>query len=132
MDGNEHGWWEIGDDFLVNIVVAGLSPYEVDAVGNYIMGHDPKEIWYTRVAKEKSYGECDPNKIKIYWIRDNGDIEPVKNLAEIKRYPIGLPSLSKGGCWKQGRIDESGRERHHPPQHRHARGDPHNRFESFL
>ena len=90
LDGNEHGWWEIGEDHLVNIVVAGCSPYEVDAVGSYIMGHDPREIWYTRVAKEKGYGECDPKKIDIYRIRDNGEIEPVKNLAEIKRYPIGL------------------------------------------
>jgi len=90
MDGNEHGWWKIGEDRLVNIVVAGCSPYEVDAVGSYIMGHDPREIWYTRIAKEKGYGECDPRKIDIYWIRDNGDIEPVKDLGEIKRHPIGL------------------------------------------
>ncbi len=90
MDGNEHGWGNIGEDRLVNIVVAGCSPYEVDAVGNYIMGHDPREIWYTRVAKEKGYGECDPNRIEIFLIRENGDIEPVNNLAGIKRHPIGL------------------------------------------
>jgi len=90
MDGNEHNWWEIGEDHLINVVIAGCSPYEVDAVGNYIMNQDPREVWYTRVAKEKGYGECDPNKIDIYWIRENGDIEPVKNLAEIKRYPLGL------------------------------------------
>ncbi|MCE5251055.1 DUF362 domain-containing protein [bacterium] len=90
MDGNEHGWWNIGEDHLVNIVVAGCSPYEVDTVGNYIMGHDPREIWYTRVAKEKGYGECDPEKIEIYRIRDNGEIEPVKNLTGIRRYPLGL------------------------------------------
>jgi len=90
MDGNEHGWWEVGDEYLTNVLVAGCSPYEVDAVGSYIMGHDPREIWYTRIAKEKNYGECDPNKIDIYRIRDNGDIEPVKNLADIKRHRIGL------------------------------------------
>ena len=54
------------------------------------MNQDPRETWYTRVAKEKGYGECDPNKIDIYWIRENGDIEPVKNIAEIKRHPLGL------------------------------------------
>jgi len=89
MDGNAHGRYGIGDDFLVNIVVAGCSPFEVDAVGTYIMGHDPREVWYTRVAKEKGYGECDVNNIDIYWIRD-GEIIPVKNLAEIKRQRIGL------------------------------------------
>ena len=90
MDGNEHNWWEIGEDHLVNIVIVGCSPYEVDAVGNYVMGHDPTEIWYTRVAKEKNLGECDINKIEINWIHDSGDIVPVKNISEIKRYPLGL------------------------------------------
>ncbi len=90
MDGNEHNWWEIGDDYLVNTVIAGCSPYEVDAVGNYVMGHDPSEIWYTRISKEKGLGECDINKIDIYKVRDNGDIVPVRNLSEIKRSRIGL------------------------------------------
>ncbi|MBN1292742.1 MAG: DUF362 domain-containing protein [Candidatus Latescibacteria bacterium] len=90
LDGNEHGWWNIGDDQLINIVIAGCSPFEVDAVGTYIMGHDPDEIWYTRVAKEKGLGECDINKIDIYWIRVNGNIEPVKNIDEIKRHPLGV------------------------------------------
>ena len=90
MDGNEHNWWEIGDDYLVNTVIAGCSPYEVDAVGSYVMGHDPSEIWYTRIAKEKGLGECDINKIDIYKVRDNGDIVPVKHPSEIKRARIGL------------------------------------------
>ncbi len=89
QDGDEHNLDRIGTDQLVNIVVAGCSPYEVDAVGNYVMGHDPSEIWYTRVAKEKGFGECDINKINICWISD-GEIVPLKNLAEIKRHPLGL------------------------------------------
>ena len=76
---------KVGDEYLTNIVVAGCSPFEVDTVGTYIMGHDPREVWYTRVAQEKGYGECDPAKIDIYRIRPNGDIEPVKDLSEIKR-----------------------------------------------
>ena len=89
LDGEELNRDRIGDDQVCNIVIVGVSPFEVDAVGNYIMGHDPREIWYTRVAKEKNLGECDINKIDIFWIR-NGDIIPVKNLAEIKRHRIGL------------------------------------------
>ena len=64
--------------------------------GSYIMGHDPREVWYTRVAKEKGYGECDPNKIDIYWIRENGDIVLVRNLAEIKRVSLGLDWYRSG------------------------------------
>lgn len=90
LDGEELNRDRIGDERLCNMVIAGLSPFEVDAVGSYFMGHDPRELWYTRVAKEKGYGECDPSKIKIYWIRENGNIEPLKDLSEINRQQIGL------------------------------------------
>ena len=74
---------------MCNMVIVGLSTIEVDSVGSYIMGHDPKELLYTRIAKERGLGENDPNKIDIYWIR-NGEIIPVKNLREIKRYRLGV------------------------------------------
>ncbi len=90
LDGEELHRDKIGEERLCNMVIAGLSPYEVDAVGSYFMGHDPRELWYTRVAREKGYGECDPEKIKIYWIRENGNIEPLRSLSEIKRHRIGL------------------------------------------
>lgn len=90
LDGEELNRDQIGDDQLVNIVIAGLSPFEVDSVGSYVMGHDPRELWYTRVAKERGFGECDPAKIDIYFIRDNGEIQKIKNLSEIKRHPLGL------------------------------------------
>jgi len=90
LDGEELNRQKIGDDQLVNLVIAGISPFEVDAVGSYCMGHDPREIWYTRVAKEKGYGECDVNNIEMYWISENGEIAPVKSLSEIKRHPLGL------------------------------------------
>ena len=90
LDGEELNRNQIGDDQLVNVVIAGCSPYEVDAVGSYIMGHDPRELWYTRVAKEKGLGECDVNEIAINKILDNGEIVPIKNISEIKRHPLGL------------------------------------------
>ena len=74
---------------LCNIIVIGLSTLEVDSIGSYIMGHDPTELPYTRVGKERGLGECDPNKIDLYWIR-NGEIVPVKDLSEIKRYRLGV------------------------------------------
>jgi uncharacterized protein (DUF362 family) len=89
LDGEELNRDRIGEDQLCNMVIAGMSPFEVDAVGSYFMGHDPREIWYTRVAKEKGYGECDPSKIKIFWIWDK-EIIPLKDLSEIKRHPLGL------------------------------------------
>lgn len=90
LDGEELNRDAIGDDQLVNMVIAGCSPYETDAVGSWIMGHDPRELWYTRVAKERGLGECDPERIDIYFIRDNGEIEKVRRLSDIRRHPLGL------------------------------------------
>ena len=90
LDGEELNRDKIGDDTLVNMVLVGVSPYELDAVGSHVMGHDPRELWYTRVAKERGLGECDPAKIDIYKIKTDGEIVPIKNLAEIKRTPLGL------------------------------------------
>jgi hypothetical protein len=53
------------------------------------MGHDPRELYYTRIMKERGMGENIPEKIAIYWIRDDG-IVPLKNLSEIKRIPLGV------------------------------------------
>jgi hypothetical protein len=61
---------------------------EVDAIGTYIMGHDPRELFYTRIAKERGLGECDPRKIDLYWIRE-GQVTKA-NLADVKRYRIGV------------------------------------------
>ena len=50
---------------------------------------DPRELFYTRIAKERGLGENDPGKIDIY--RINGkNIAPVKNLSEIRRVPLGV------------------------------------------
>jgi len=87
--GREGSGFALGEDSLCNIIIAGRSVIEVDAVGSYIMGHDPHELFYTRIAKERGMGEIDPAKIDIYRITEKG-IEPVRNLSEIKRYRLGV------------------------------------------
>ena len=87
--GRDGSGFHTGRDELCNIVIAGISTAEVDAVGSYIMGHDPQEVPYLRVARERGLGENDLSKIDIYWIRDN-EIVPVRNLSEIKRFTMGV------------------------------------------
>lgn len=86
--GRDGSGFYTGKDELCNVVIVGLSMPEVDAIGTYIMGHDPNELFYTRIAKERGIGECDPPKIDLYWIR-NGRIEKA-NLADVKRYRLGV------------------------------------------
>ena len=87
--GRDGSGFEIGTDELCNIVIVGLSMVEVDSIGSWIIGHDPRELYYTRIAKERGLGENDPSKIKMYWIR-KGEIIPVVDLSEIKRYRLGV------------------------------------------
>jgi len=87
--GRDGSGFDTGRDELCNYIVIGLSIAEVDAVGSYIMGQNPLELPYTRIAKERGLGENDPEKIDIYLIRDN-EIVPLNNLAEIKRTPLGV------------------------------------------
>ena len=88
--GRDGSGFDTGRDELSNVIVAGLSMTEVDSVGSYIMGHDPRKVYYTRIASERGLGKCDIDRIDIYWIRDNGEIEPLKDLSEIKRTPFGV------------------------------------------
>lgn len=87
--GRDGSGFRIGRDELTNVVVIGCSMFEVDAVASYIMGHDPRELYYTRIANERGLGECDPTKISINVIGPSG-ISPVRSLADIRRYRLGV------------------------------------------
>ena len=87
--GRDGSGFDTGKDELCNIILVSLSMLEIDSIGSYIMGHDPKELYYTRIAKERGLGENDPNRIEMYWIR-KGEFSPVRNLSEIKRYRLGV------------------------------------------
>lgn len=87
--GRDGSGFNVGRDELCNVLIIGMSIAEVDSIGSYIMGHNPNELPYTRIAKDRGLGECDPSKIELYWIKDN-EIVPVRNLSEIKRYRLGV------------------------------------------
>ncbi len=92
--GRDGSGFDLGKDELCNIILVSLSMPEIDSVGSWIMGHDPKELPYTRIAKERGMGENDPEKIDLYWIRD-GQISKA-NVSELKRYKLGVNLHSWG------------------------------------
>lgn len=88
--GRDGSGFQEGTDFLTNYVVVGMSMPEVDAVASYIMGQNPLELFYTRIAKERGMGETNPAKIEINVIRDNGAVEPLPGLDSIRVTPLGV------------------------------------------
>ncbi len=95
--GRDGSGFDLGTDYLVNYVVVGRSKLETDSVASYIMGQNPLELFYTRIGNERGFGENDPGKIAIYWIRENGEIEPLKSLTQIRRAKLGVNLHSWSG-----------------------------------
>ncbi len=86
--GRDGSGFDTGRDELCNVLVVGCSKAEVDAIGSYIMGHDPRELPYTRIARERGLGECDPEKITVYRLSEDG-VRPIKT-SELKRFRLGV------------------------------------------
>ncbi len=87
--GRDGSGFAVGKDELTNIVLVSRSKIELDAVASYIMGHDPRELFYLRIAKERRMGEVDPEKIAIYRMSEKA-VEPVRSVASLKRYSLGV------------------------------------------
>jgi len=72
-------------DFLT----VGRSSVAVDAVTSWLMGHDPREIPYLRIANERGMGENDIGKIPVYILSEKGP-EKVGDYRSLKRVSLGI------------------------------------------
>jgi len=70
--------------FLNNYIIISCSMTACDAVTTWLMGHDPREVFYLRIAKERGLGETDIDKIKIYEIKEK-DVIKVKDYKNLPR-----------------------------------------------
>jgi len=71
-------------DFLT----VGRSMVSVDAVTSWLMGHDPREIGYLRIAKERGLGDNDIEKIPVYILDEKG-VKKV-DYRSLKRESLGV------------------------------------------
>ncbi len=77
-----------GRDRLGNYLVAGRSAVAVDAIGTWIMGHDPRQVGLYRVANERGRGQNDPDRIEVFLVDPDG-IRRV-DYRELERVPAGV------------------------------------------
>jgi hypothetical protein len=61
----------------------------VDAVTAYLMGHDPRNIGYLKVAQERGLGTIDPERLPVYLL-DGGAPVRCHHPEEIGRVPLGV------------------------------------------
>ena len=81
-----------GDDCGVvhtDFLTVGRSMVEVDSVTSWLMGHDPGEFPYLRIAKERNLGENDIEKIPIFYLSERG-VEKVVDYRTLPRTRLGI------------------------------------------
>ena len=72
-----------GTNFPLGLAVAGTNLVAVDSVTSYIMGFDPLELIYLKVAHEAGLGNNNLSKLHIY-IEENGKIVPCEDARTIR------------------------------------------------
>lgn len=82
--------------YLNNFITVSRSMVSNDAVASWMMGHDPRELFYLRIAKERGLGENDIEKIRIYEIAQNGNINKIENYRDIPRAEMGVNLFNMG------------------------------------
>lgn len=78
-----------GKDVLANLTVGGLNPVSVDAITAYLMGHNPQNIGYLKVARERGLGEIDPARISVYLL-DGREPMRCRHPEELGRLKLGV------------------------------------------
>ncbi|MFC1606882.1 DUF362 domain-containing protein [Candidatus Latescibacterota bacterium] len=74
---------------LNNFVTISRSMVECDSVASWLMGQDPRELPYLRIANERGMGQNDIERITIYEITDRG-IKKVNNYRALERASMGV------------------------------------------
>ncbi len=57
---------------LNNFVTVSRSMVECDSVAAWLMGHDPRELPFLRIANERGLGNNDINRIAVYELSEKG------------------------------------------------------------
>ncbi len=78
-----------GTDHLTNYVIAGLDLVAVDTVASWLMGQDPLELYYLRIAKERGFGDNDPSNIPVFLV-EGKTIRRLDDLRALERYKLGV------------------------------------------
>ena len=83
-----------GTDYLSNYVVVGLDLVAVDVVTSYLMGHDPAELYYLKIADERGYGPINIASIPVFMM-EGKEIKRVQDYRSLERYRLGVDLHSR-------------------------------------
>ena len=75
-----------GRNFPLGLVIAGVNMVAVDCVASYLMGFDPSQIIYLRMAEAAGLGSNDLSGLRIYSVQD-GAIVPCPDIEALRARP---------------------------------------------
>jgi uncharacterized protein (DUF362 family) len=77
----------LGTDYLTNLLMFGKDKLRLDMIGMYLGGHEPGNVNFFRIAKERGLLDTfNPHEVPIYeWV--NGKAVPRK-LSDFTRTPL--------------------------------------------
>jgi hypothetical protein len=88
--------FNVGDDYLTNLVLFGKDPFRVDLVGLYLGGHEPGNVHLYRIAKERGLSDTfNPWEVPVYEWTDEGPVE--RKLNSFPRTPLRTIYLTRQG-----------------------------------
>jgi uncharacterized protein (DUF362 family) len=88
--------FNLGDDYLSNLVFFGKDPFRVDVVGLWLGGHEPGNVHLYRIAKERGLSDTfNPWEIPVYEWTDDGPVE--RKLSSFPRTPLRTIYLTREG-----------------------------------
>ena len=92
--GRDGDGFNLGQDYLTNMVMFGKDPFRVDLVGLWLGGHEPGNVNLYRIAKERGLSDTfNPWDVPVYEWTDAGPVE--RKLSSFQRTPLKTIYLTR-------------------------------------
>jgi len=103
--GRDGDGFNVGDDYMANLVMFGKDKFRLDLVGLWLGGHEPGNVHLYRIAKERGLSDTfNPWEVPLYeWI--GGRAAPRK-LTDFPRTPLKTYYLQRDGEPKYHLVNE--------------------------
>lgn len=75
-----------GRNRFLGLMIAGVNVVAVDSLASYLMGFDPLQTVYLKMAAEAGLGENDVSRLKVYLVED-GELTPCPDIEALRARP---------------------------------------------
>ncbi len=94
--GRDGDGFNVGNDYLTNLVIFGKNKFRVDLIGLWLGGHEPGNVHLYRIAKERGLSDTfNPWDVPVYEWTDRGPV--ARKLTDFERTPLRTPYLPREG-----------------------------------